>query len=124
MTIEILAALCDSVCSFTLLAFLALLLTRWRVACTNRKWGYHHAREDCSPMVREEFIRHAECHMQVRPQGPLTFVMTRALRRPQMPPIMMAATRDTGRIGLVCDSITRRDEGMGSIAGVLLSRGK
>ena len=85
MTIEILAALCDSVCSFTLLAFLALLLTRWRVACTNRKWGYHHAREDCSPMVREEFIRHAECHMQVRPPG----IDFRANSSPSQPPSLL-----------------------------------
>ena len=35
-------------------------LTRWYVACTDWEWGSHHAWEGCSPMVREEFTRHAE----------------------------------------------------------------
>ena len=36
---------------FTLPAFVALLLTRWLVACTDRESGSHHVREGCSPMV-------------------------------------------------------------------------
>ena len=49
-------------------ALVALLLTRWLGGCTDRESGSHHDREGCSsPKVCEEFIRHAERHLQVRP---------------------------------------------------------
>ena len=51
---------CGYTCSFTLPAFVALLLTRWLVACTDRESGSHHVQQSCSPMVREEFIPQAE----------------------------------------------------------------
>ena len=49
-----------------------LVLTRWLVACTyreiNRRESQSHDDwEGCSSMVREEFIRHAERHIQDRP---------------------------------------------------------
>ena len=90
----------DSVHRFTLPAFVALLLTRWRVACTAQEGGSHHGREGSSQMVREEFIRHAErqCRAPCKfcPQGPLTFVQTRAL------PTSIAAATGTGGIGVGC----------------------
>ena len=54
-----------------------------------------------SQMVREEFIRQAECHMQVRPPGAINF----------------RALADTSPLQFcrVCDSNTRRGEGMGSL---------
>ena len=73
----------DSVSRFTLPAFVALLLTRWRVGCTAREWGSHHFREGCSPMVLKEFICHAECQEQVRPLGTIDF---RADSSPSPPP--------------------------------------
>ena len=58
---------------FTLPAFVGLLLTRWLVACTNLASGSHHVLEGCSQMVSEEFIRHAESHLQVLPPGNIDF---------------------------------------------------
>ena len=72
----------DSVRHFTLPAFVALLLTRWRVACTTRDWRPHHVWECCSPMVREEFICHIESHMQVRPPGTIDFRADSSLSPP------------------------------------------
>ena len=49
-----------------------VVLTRWHVGCTAREWGSHdshHAQEGCSPMMHEEFICHAEHHIQVGPPG-------------------------------------------------------
>ena len=40
----------------------------------HRESGSHHVREGCSPIVREEFIRHAERHLQVWPPGAIDFL--------------------------------------------------
>ena len=64
-----------------------LLTVTDTLACGMYRWGsgshHHDVLEGCFPMVREELIHHTERHLQVRSQGPSTFVLTRALRRLQ-----------------------------------------
>ena len=119
------ALLCSSVRRFTLSAFVALLQTRWIVACTNhdRESGSHRMLEGCAPKVT------LDCHWSANsssvtqsptckfgPQGPWTFVRLEPFASSN------AATTATSRIGRVCDSITMT-AWVCSNAGVLLCSG-
>ena len=76
-------------------------------------------------MVLEEFICHAERHLQVRPAGSIDLPADSRLEPFAASNAETAATTATGRIGRMCDSITRRGEGIGrSNAGVLLRSGE
>ena len=85
---------------------------------SRRESQSHDDWEGCSSMVREEFIRHAELHMQDRPAG--SFDFRAAAESSPSPPPTPRHPREPPRkewVGCVTQrvSISRRGEGMGSL---------
>ena len=68
-------------------------------------------------MVREEFIRHADRHMQDRPAVSFDFRAELSPSQPPTPrhPRETPRALSSGRMGRMRDSISRRGEGMRSL---------